>query len=165
MSLQEPGSQFGKFVESMAGRTATAHQKNVVDEMEKSRGFYLALTPHADFVPLVAAWMVLTKNARYVVVMSRTHEDAVCQFKAVRRYLSAVIVKEWNQTLYLEDAKIEFISRGHNMRGSRYKDTRPDLLIIDPTTSFVTIEDGEWLNGDVYRSLSRDSRVLKVRDR
>ena len=164
-TIEEKANRFPAFVEKMARRCASEHESSVVAGMEAHQGFHLAITANTDFAPLVAAWMAATGRARYACIVSGCPQWRDFQFERVRQYLLPLWVGEKQKALYLEDAKIDFLVQRAVLKGSRYKDTRPDLLIIDETVSLISETDKCWFLYDLVRATSSTARILEVRDR
>lgn len=151
-------------VHTKLGELLTQSEKNIVIVLP--RGFGKSIYTWLFF----PAWNVLAGKYRYIVYIASSKEKAIMQFRTFRAELeSHSLLRSCVEILSNRVDMIEYLDKltgkmhmiacygaGQNLRGLRYKEHRPDIVILDDIEDFEEVQSKEqrqklkeWFFADV----------------
>lgn len=141
------------------------------------RGFAKSTTCSLVF-PL---WMALTGRAKFIIIISDTYSQSKLFLETIKRELESnelikyafgeQVTDKWaeGEIELASGCKIMAKGQGMKMRGLKYGNTRPDLVILDDLENSELVESKDrrdklerWFNAEVLPSLAKVSKVVYV---
>ncbi len=128
------------------------------------------------------AWNVLAGQYRYIVYIASSKERAIEQLRNLRSEIQAhPILREFVEIKGDRADELEYVDRateqkcliraygaGQNLRGIRYQERRPDIVILDDIEDSESVQSEtqrrklwEWFHADV-RPLSSTGRIFVI---
>lgn len=129
-------------------------------------------------------WMALSERKKYIILISQTKQQSLQLFANIKNELETneLLIRDFgpfkytdetwrSDTLILKDyeTQITCLSTGENIRGTRYRQHRPDLIICDDIESLDAVKTLEsrdktynWLLGDVFPAGGDNSQFVIV---
>jgi len=131
---------------------------------------------------LYLLWVILNKKAKFVLLISDTYSQAVLFLDAVKAELEGnelikqlygkLESKNWSEgEIIVNGIMIKALGAGMKVRGLKFRENRPDLVIIDDLENDELVQSKDrreklerWFNGALLPSLSEDgnARVIVV---
>jgi len=128
------------------------------------------------------AWLIVTEQVKFVLLISDTYGQASLFLEDLKAELefNEMIVwlygdlksKKWSEDDIIISTGIRIMAKGagQKVRGLKYRDARPDLIIMDDLENEELVANKDrrdklekWLNGSVFPSLSKpDGRVILI---
>lgn len=127
------------------------------------------------------SWVIVHKKAKFVLLVSDTHSQATlfletlkAEFEANEKlrafYGNLVSDVKWNEgEIVANGILIKAVGAGMKVRGLKYHDSRPDLVIVDDLENDELVESLErreklerWFNGALVPSLTEDGRIIVI---
>lgn len=126
------------------------------------------------------AWEIVRKEKRFVLVVSDTYSQSVLFLEALKAEFEAneklksfygdMMTDKWKEgEIIIGDTMIRAIGAGMKVRGLKYKESRPDLIIVDDLENDESVESLErreklerWFNGALIPSLAKGGRVVII---
>lgn len=127
------------------------------------------------------AWVICHKQAKFVILISDTHSQSVlfleslkAEFEANEKlrawYGDMVSQVKWNEGQIIANGiLVKAIGSDQKVRGLKYLESRPDLIIADDLENDELVESLErreklerWWNGAVVPSLADNGRIVVI---
>jgi phage terminase large subunit-like protein len=152
-------------------------------ESEKPRVVRVAPRGHAksSIVDLFyTAWEIVNKKKKFILIVSDTYSQAVLFLEALktefemneklRSFYGNLVTSKWAEDeIVVGDTMIKAIGAGMKVRGLKWRESRPDLVILDDIENdemVMSLERREklerWFNGAVLPSMADDGRVVVI---
>lgn len=126
------------------------------------------------------AWVVANKRAKFVLLVSDTYSQAVLFLDALKAELEAneklkamygdMTSKHWAEDeIVANGIMIKALGAGQKVRGLKYRESRPDLIIVDDIENDEQVMSKErreklerWFNGALIPSMDKDGRIIVI---
>lgn len=126
------------------------------------------------------AWEIVHKQKKFILVVSDTYSQSVLFLEALKAEFEAneklvsfygnMMTDKWKEgEIVIGHTMIRAIGAGMKVRGLKYKESRPDLIVIDDLENDELVESLErreklerWFNGALIPSLAKDGRVVII---
>lgn len=141
------------------------------------RGFAKSTTVSLVYV----LWAALTGKSRFIVIISDTYSQSKLFLETIKRELESnefiKLMYGKQQTEKWSEGEIELAlgckilakGQGMKMRGLKYGNTRPDLVVLDDLENSELVESKDrrdklerWFNAEVLPSLAQNPKVIYV---
>ena len=126
------------------------------------------------------AWAIVHKKARFILLVSDTYtqsglflETLKAEFEAneeLRAFYGNKVSDKWSEDeIIAGDVMVKALGAGMKVRGLKYRETRPDLVICDDLENDEMVESKErreklerWFNSALIPSMAKDGRVIVI---
>jgi predicted phage terminase large subunit-like protein len=126
------------------------------------------------------SWVIVHSKAKFVLLVSDTYSQAVLFLDALkaefesneklRSFYGDLTSKNWSEgEIVVNGILIKALGAGMKVRGLKYRESRPDLVIIDDLENDELVENKErreklerWFNGALIPSLAEEGRVIMI---
>ena len=125
-------------------------------------------------------WVIIHKKAKYVLLISDTYTQATAFMDALKAELEGneklramygdMTSKNWSEgEIVANGIKIEALGAGMKVRGKKYREYRPDLIIIDDLENDELVQSKErreklsrWYSGALEPCLGEGGRIIII---
>lgn len=126
------------------------------------------------------AWEIVHKRQRFVLLISDTYSQATLFLEALksefesndrlREFYGDLTSKNWSESeIIVNGIMIKAIGAGMKVRGLKYRESRPTLVLVDDLENDELVENKErreklerWFNGAVVPSMDKEGRVVVI---
>ena len=126
------------------------------------------------------AWVVCTQKAHFVLLISDTYSQSVLFLDAVKGELESneklkafyghLSSKKWSEgEIVANDVMVKSLGAGMKVRGLKFREFRPDLIICDDLENDEAVENKDrrekferWFTGALLPSMAKDARVIVI---
>lgn len=126
------------------------------------------------------AWEIVNKRQRFVLLVSDTYSQATLFLEALkaefesnerlREFYGEMTSKNWSESeIIANGVMVKAIGAGMKVRGLKYRDSRPTLVLVDDLENDELVENKDrreklerWFNGALVPSLDKDGRVVII---
>lgn len=126
------------------------------------------------------SWEIVNRKKKFVLLVSDTYSQAVLFLDSLKAEfesndkLKAVYgdmkTKNWSEgEIVVGETMIKAVGAGMKVRGLKYKEYRPDLIIVDDLENDELVESKErreklerWFNGALIPCLGKDGRIIII---
>ncbi len=126
------------------------------------------------------AWVILNQKAKFVILCSDTYGQATLFLDALKSefetndklkgFYGNLVSKSWAEDeIVVNGCMIKAIGAGMKVRGLKYRENRPDLIIIDDLENEEIVNSRErreklerWFNGALIPSMDKDGRLIMI---
>ena len=125
-------------------------------------------------------WVIVHNKARFVLLCSDTYSQATLFLDALKSefetndrlksFYGNLVSKSWSEDeIVVKDTMVKAIGAGMKVRGLKYRESRPDLIIIDDLENEEIVNSKErreklerWFNGALIPSMDKDGRLIMI---
>jgi len=125
-------------------------------------------------------WVVIHKKTNYILMISDTYTQSTAFLDALKAELEGndklramygdLTSKNWSEgDITVNNIKIEALGAGMKVRGKKYRENRPDLIIIDDLENDELVQSKErreklerWFSGALEPCLATGGRVIMI---
>ena len=125
-------------------------------------------------------WVIVFKKAKFILLISDTYSQAVLFMEALKAELEAnellnawfgkLTSSHWSEgEIITNGIMIKCLGAGMKVRGLKFRENRPDLVIVDDLENEELTENKErreklerWLNGAVMPALDKEGRMIMI---
>lgn len=140
------------------------------------RGF--AKSTISDLIYL--AWAIVHKQTRFALLVSDTYSQAALFLEALkaefesndrlRAFYGTLATSKWSEgEIVVGDTMVRAVGAGMKVRGLKFRESRPDLVLVDDLENDELVESQErreklerWFNGALIPSLAEGGRVIVI---
>jgi len=126
------------------------------------------------------AWEIVNKNRNFVLIVSDTYSQAVMFLETLKaefesndkliEYYGKLKTEKWSESeITVNGIRIKALGAGMKVRGLKYLEHRPDLIIVDDLENDELVESKErreklerWVNGALIPSLDKNGRIIFI---
>lgn len=126
------------------------------------------------------AWEIVNKKQRFVLLVSDTYSQATlfleslkAEFESnerLKEFYGDLTSKNWSESeIVVNGIMIKAIGAGMKVRGLKYLDSRPTLVLVDDLENDELVENKErreklerWFNGALVPSMDKEGRVIVI---
>ena len=126
------------------------------------------------------AWMIVHEHTRFALLISDTYSQAVLFLETLKAELESnelliafygkLQTDKWSEgEIVAGDTMVKAMGAGMKVRGLKYRESRPDLVIADDLENDELVESQDrrlklerWWNGAVIPSLAENGRVIVI---
>lgn len=126
------------------------------------------------------AWALVHKKTKFTLVVSDTYSQSVLFLEALKaefesndrlkEFYGDMQSKNWSEgEIIVNDIMVKALGAGMKVRGLKFRESRPDLIIADDLENDELVENKDrreklerWFNGALVPSLAKDGRVVIV---
>ena len=126
------------------------------------------------------SWLIVHKKVRFVLLISDTYSQAVLFLDGLKAELEAnerlrafygdLTSPNWSEgEIVTNDIMVKAIGAGMKVRGLKYRDSRPDLILVDDLENDEAVQSMErreklerWFNAAVIPSMTANGRVIVI---
>lgn len=126
------------------------------------------------------AWNIVHNKSRFVLLVSDTYSQAALFLETLkgelesnellRAFYGDLVSDKWSEgEIIAGNTMVKAIGAGMKVRGLKYKESRPDLIIVDDLENDEMVESLErrdklerWFNGALVPSMSKDGRLVMI---
>jgi phage terminase large subunit-like protein len=126
------------------------------------------------------AWEIVHNKCRFALLVSDTYSQATLFLESLKAefesnekliaFYGDMVSKSWSESeIVVNDILIKAVGAGMKVRGLKYLDARPDLIIVDDLENDELVESAErrdklerWFNGALIPSMSKNGRVVVI---
>lgn len=126
------------------------------------------------------AWEIVHKRVHFVLLVSDTYSQATLFLETLKAELEAnerlkefygnLTSDNWSEgEVVTNGIMVKAIGAGMKVRGLKYREYRPDLIIVDDLENDELVENKErreklerWFNGALIPSMDKDGRVIVI---
>ena len=184
--FNEDVEQFGKFFfpHHLKLETPKFH-KEIYSALKSDKKFIVRAAPrgHAKstIIDLVyLAWIIVNSKAKFILLVSDTYSQAVLFLEALKAefesndglkaFYGKLESKNWSEgEIIVNGVMVKALGAGMKVRGLKFRENRPDLIIVDDLENDELVESKErreklerWFNGALVPSLDKDGRVVVI---
>jgi len=125
-------------------------------------------------------WEIVHKKRKFILLVSDTYSQAIlflealkAEFEAnerLRGFYGNLVTDKWAEgEIVIGQTMIKVIGAGMKVRGLKFRESRPDLIVIDDLENDELVENlarreklERWLNGALIPSMSENGRVVMI---
>ena len=125
-------------------------------------------------------WIIVNKKANFIILASDTYSQAVLFLDALKAELESndqlkawygdMTSNNWSEgEIVANGIMIKAVGAGMKVRGLKYREHRPDLIVIDDLENDELVQSKErreklerWFNGALVPSLAEGGRVIII---
>ena len=126
------------------------------------------------------AWAIVNQKARFILLVSDTYtqaslflESLKAEFEAneeLRGFYGNLVSDKWSEgEVVVGDIMVKAIGANMKVRGLKYKESRPDLVVCDDLENDEMVESQErrekferWFNAALVPSMAKDGRIVVI---
>jgi predicted phage terminase large subunit-like protein len=126
------------------------------------------------------AWTVVNKKANFILLISDTYSQAVlfldslkAEFESndkLKNFYGSLVSKNWSEgEIIVNGIMIKALGAGMKLRGLKYHEWRPDLVIMDDLENDELVENKarrekleRWFNAAVIPSMQKDGKLIAI---
>lgn len=126
------------------------------------------------------SWLIVNKKAKFILLVSDTYSQAVLFLEGLKAELEAnekligfygnLKSQNWSEgEIIANGSMIKALGAGMKVRGLKFRESRPDVIIVDDLENDELVENKErreklerWFNGALIPSLGKDGRVIVI---
>lgn len=126
------------------------------------------------------AWCIVHKKAKFILLVSDTYSQATLFLEALKAELESndkliafygdLTTKNWSEgEIITNGIMIKALGATMKVRGLKFRESRPDLIIIDDLENDELVENKDrreklerWFNGALIPSLDKEGRVIII---
>lgn len=127
------------------------------------------------------AWVVCNHKANFVLLISDTYSQSVLFLDAlkgelesndlIRAFYGKLISPKWSEgeIVTSNDVMVKSLGAGMKVRGLKFRENRPDLLIMDDLENDEAVESKDrrekferWFTGALLPCMSKDGRAIVI---
>jgi phage terminase large subunit-like protein len=126
------------------------------------------------------AWVIVHKKAKFVLLVSDTYSQSVLFLEALKAELESneklqsfygkLASNNWSEgEIIANGIMIKALGAGMKVRGLKFRESRPDLIIVDDLENDELVENKDrrdklerWFNGALIPSLDKGGRVIII---
>lgn len=126
------------------------------------------------------AWVIVYKKSKFILLCSDTYSQATLFLDALKSELESndmlkqfygdLVSKQWAEDEIVSNGiMIKAIGAGMKVRGLKYRESRPDLIIVDDLENDDLVNSKErreklerWFNGALVPSMGKDGRLVMI---
>lgn len=126
------------------------------------------------------AWEIIYKRVNFVLLVSDTYSQSVLFLEALKAEFEAneklrglfgdLTSKNWSEgEIIVNGIMVKAIGAGMKVRGLKYRENRPDLIIVDDLENDELVENKDrrdklerWFNGALVPSMSKNGRIIVI---
>jgi phage terminase large subunit-like protein len=126
------------------------------------------------------AWVVVNKKAKFIILVSDTYSQSVLFLEALKAefedndklklFYGNMGSKDWSEgEIVVNGIMVKALGAQMKVRGLKYRENRPDLIVIDDLENEELVESVErreklerWFNGALVPSLAKNGRIVII---
>jgi phage terminase large subunit-like protein len=127
------------------------------------------------------AHQILHKKSRFILLVSDTFSQSTLFLDALKAEFESNDKLKWlygnqvsdhwaqDEIITRSDIMVKAVGGGMKIRGLKYKESRPDLVLMDDLENEEAVENKErrekmerWLNAAVFPALSKEGRIIVI---
>jgi phage terminase large subunit-like protein len=126
------------------------------------------------------AWEIVHKRRKFILQVSDTYSQAVMFLEALksefegnellRAYYGNLATEKWSEgEIIVNGIMVKALGAGMKVRGLKYKESRPDLIVVDDLENDELVESIErrdklerWVNGALIPSMGKGGRIVFI---
>lgn len=126
------------------------------------------------------AWEIVNKRQRFVLLVSDTYSQATlfleslkAEFESndrLKEFYGDMTSNNWSEgEIVVNGIMVKAIGAGMKVRGLKYRDSRPTLVLVDDLENDELVENKErrdklerWFNGALVPSMDKNGRVVVI---
>jgi len=126
------------------------------------------------------SWAIVHKKTRFTLLLSDTYSQATLFLETLKSefennerlklFYGDLVNKKWSEgEIIVGDTMVKAIGAGMKVRGLKFRESRPDLVIADDLENDELVESQDrrsklerWWNGALIPSLSDNGRVIVI---
>lgn len=126
------------------------------------------------------SWVIVHKKASFILLVSDTYSQAVLFLEALKAEFEAneklkevygdMTSKNWSEgEIIVNGIMVKALGAGMKVRGLKFRDSRPDLIIVDDLENDELVENKErreklerWFNGALVPSMDKEGRIIVI---
>lgn len=126
------------------------------------------------------AWCIAHKKAKFILLVSDTYSQAVLFLEALKAELEAneklkflygnLTSNSWSEgEIITNGIMIKALGAGMKVRGLKFRESRPDLIVVDDLENDELVENKErreklerWYNGALVPSMDKEGRLIII---
>jgi len=126
------------------------------------------------------SWEIVNRRKKFVLLVSDTYSQVVLFLEALKAEFEAndklktfygnLKTDKWSEgEIVVGDTMVRAVGAGMKVRGLRYRDMRPDLIIIDDLENDELVQNKErraklerWFNGALVPSMDKSGRIVVI---
>lgn len=126
------------------------------------------------------AWEIVNNRQRFVLLVSDTYSQATLFLEALkaefesnerlREFYGDLTSNNWSESeIIVNGIMVKAIGAGMKVRGLKYRDSRPTLILVDDLENDELVENKErreklerWFNGALVPSMDKEGRVVVI---
>lgn len=126
------------------------------------------------------AWAIVHNKAKFILLISDTYSQAVLFLDALKAELEAndlliqwygkLTSDSWSEgEIITNKIMIKALGAGMKVRGLKYHESRPDLVVVDDLENDELVDSRErrqklehWFNGALIPAMARDGRIVII---
>jgi hypothetical protein len=126
------------------------------------------------------AWAIVHQKAKFVILVSDTYSQATLFLEALKaemeendklkQFYGNLVTNHWAEDeIICNGIMIKCLGAGMKVRGLKFRESRPDLIIVDDLENDDLVSSKErrdklerWFNGALIPSLSKDGRLVMI---
>lgn len=126
------------------------------------------------------AWVITNKKAKFILLVSDTYSQAVLFLEGLKAELESnerlkdfygtLTSDKWSEgEIITNGIMIKAIGAGMKVRGLKFRENRPDLIIVDDLENDDLVESKDrreklerWFNGALIPSMNKEGRIIVI---
>ncbi len=126
------------------------------------------------------AWMIVHNKVHFVLLVSDTYSQSVLFLEALKAefesndklklYYGNLVSKKWREDeIIVNGIMIKAVGAGMKVRGLKFREFRPDLVIVDDLENEELVENKErreklerWVNAALIPALAKDGKAVFI---
>lgn len=126
------------------------------------------------------AWEIVHNHRRFIIQVSDTYSQATmflealkAEFEAndqLKKFYGNLTTEKWSEgEIIVNGIMVKAIGAGMKVRGLKYKESRPDLIVVDDLENDELVESLErrdklerWVNGALIPSMNKGGRIIFI---
>jgi len=126
------------------------------------------------------AWIIVHKKAKFILLVSDTYSQSVLFLEALKAEFEGndklkglygdMTSKNWSEgEIVVNGIMIKALGAGMKVRGLKFRESRPDLIVVDDLENDELVENKErrdklerWFNGALVPSMDKDGRLIMI---
>jgi len=126
------------------------------------------------------SWVIVHKKAKFVLLISDTYSQSVLFLEALKAEFEAnerlrglygdMTSKNWSEgEIVVNGIMVKAVGASMKVRGLKYRESRPDLIIVDDLENDELVESKErrdklerWFNGALVPSMDKNGRLVMI---
>lgn len=126
------------------------------------------------------SWAIIHKKIKFCLLISDTYTQAGMFLEALKSefekndeliaFYGKLASDKWSEDeIIVNDIKVKALGAGMKVRGLKYKESRPDLVICDDLENDEMVENQErrekleqWFNGALFPSMAKGGRLVLI---
>lgn len=126
------------------------------------------------------AWVIVNQKAKFILLVSDTYSQATLFLETLKAELEGneklkmlygkLTSDHWSEgEIITNGIMVKALGAGMKVRGLKFRESRPDLIIVDDLENDELVENKErreklerWYNGALIPSLTKDGRIIVI---